>query len=102
MLRPHSSNSLKSTKIADEPLASNITGNIVLHAVVHVCTHSSPHGMCGGQSDTEADLSPHNSVSPCQLPFHHCFILIQLTSRSSIIGSLVSAVIQDCVSGCFI
>ena len=56
--------------------------------------------MCGGQSDTEADLSPHSSVFPCQLLFHHCFILIQLPSRSSTTGSLVSAVIQDCVCVC--
>lgn len=93
MLRPHSSNSLKSTKISEEPLASNITGNIVLYAVVQVYMHSSPHGMYGGQSDTEADLSPHSSNSPSQLLFHHCFILIQPPSRANTIGSLVSAVI---------
>lgn len=53
--------------------------------------------MCGGQNETEIDLSPHSSVSPCQLLLHQCFILIQLPSGTSTIESLVSAVIQNCV-----
>jgi len=55
MLRPNSSNSLKSTNISDELPASNIIGKMVLYVVVQVQTLSSPWGMCGGQSDTEAD-----------------------------------------------
>lgn len=55
----------------------------------HGQSHGTPYRIYGGQSGIGAGISPRTWVSPCQLSFHQCFIII-------FIGDEKSRPILDC------
>jgi hypothetical protein len=68
-------------------LLTELSGRVVTPAVSlrifvaedRVCSQDNVYGICGGQCGSVASFSPSTAVCPCQLSFHQCPILINLS-----------------------